>query len=62
MTVQSPHNVLNIAFADGSNRNVSGEVDRAVWLQLMLPADGQTASNDYDTAQHKVLSRKIETP
>jgi prepilin-type N-terminal cleavage/methylation domain-containing protein len=47
MTVQSPHNVLNIAFADGSNRNVSGEVDRTVWLQLMLPADGQTASNDY---------------
>jgi len=44
--VQSGHNVLNIALGDGSVRTVTTNLDRAMWVNLMLPRDGRAVQLD----------------
>jgi len=40
LTVQTPHQTLNIALGDGSVRTISQNTSPDTWLALMLPRDG----------------------
>ena len=40
LTVQSGHNVLNVALADGSVHGLKPSVSSAIWYRLLLPRDG----------------------
>jgi prepilin-type N-terminal cleavage/methylation domain-containing protein len=47
MTVQSGHNVLTVALADGSVRGVNVGMDPDNWRRLMLPRDGEPITADW---------------
>jgi len=47
LTVQSPHAAMNVVMADGANRTIAGDIDRDVWLMLMLPSDGGSLPGDW---------------
>jgi hypothetical protein len=47
MTVQSGHNVLNVAMGDGSVRSLALGVSRETWRRLLLPRDGEPLGHDW---------------
>jgi prepilin-type N-terminal cleavage/methylation domain-containing protein len=47
LTVQSGHQVLNVALADGSIRGVSAGISLNTWRQVMLPRDGEIVGSDW---------------
>jgi prepilin-type N-terminal cleavage/methylation domain-containing protein len=47
MTVQSGHDALNVALADGSVRSVRTGMSRETWKRVMLPRDGETLGPDW---------------
>lgn len=47
LTAQTPHVAMNVVMADGANRTIAGDVDREVWLMLMLPNDGGSLPGDF---------------
>jgi prepilin-type N-terminal cleavage/methylation domain-containing protein len=47
LTVQSGHNALNLALADGSVRSVVKNVSLDTWRQVLLPRDGETLGPDW---------------
>jgi len=47
LTVQSGHNVLNIALADGSVRGLKAGISPATWQAALLPDDGQKPGSDW---------------
>jgi len=47
LTVQSPHQTLNVAMADGSVRSISGSLSPNTWKQALLPNDGEVMGSDW---------------
>jgi prepilin-type N-terminal cleavage/methylation domain-containing protein len=47
MTIQSGHQGLTLALADGSVRAVRAGIDRDTWRALMLPRDGQVITGEW---------------
>ena len=47
LTAQTPHTAMNVVMADGANRTIAGDIDREVWLMLMLPNDGGSIPGDW---------------
>jgi prepilin-type N-terminal cleavage/methylation domain-containing protein len=47
LTAQTPHAAMNVVMADGANRTIAGDIDRDVWLMLMLPSDGGSPPGDW---------------
>jgi prepilin-type N-terminal cleavage/methylation domain-containing protein len=47
LTVQTGHQALNIALADGSVRGVDAAITEATWMGAMLPRDEQILGSDW---------------
>lgn len=47
LTAQTPHIVMNTVNADGSVHAIAGDIDRDVWMTMMLPSDGKVAATGY---------------
>lgn len=37
LTAQTPHEVMNSVFADGSVQKIAGDIDPSVWINMMIP-------------------------
>lgn len=46
LTAQTPHEIMNSVRADGSVHAVAGDIDRDVWVNLMLPNDGRVLAGN----------------
>lgn len=44
LTAQTPHEIMNSVRADGSVHGIAGDIDRDVWVSLMLPSDGRVVA------------------
>ncbi len=44
LTAQTPHQVMNTLYADGSVHTITGDIDRDLWATMMLPSDGKIAA------------------
>ena len=47
LTVQSGHNSLNVALADGSVRSLSANMSPDTWRKAVLPSDGEVLGSDW---------------
>jgi type II secretory pathway pseudopilin PulG len=45
LTVQTGHNAMNVALADGSVRSLSGSISLDTWRRLLLPRDNEVIDN-----------------
>jgi prepilin-type N-terminal cleavage/methylation domain-containing protein len=46
LTAQTPHEIMNSVRADGSVHGIAGDIDREVWVNLMLPNDGRIVAGN----------------
>jgi prepilin-type N-terminal cleavage/methylation domain-containing protein len=44
----TPHNVMNVALADGSVRSLSGSISPTTWFAALTPAGGETLPSDWN--------------